>query len=504
MPVGTPRTTLIQSQKDLTQVLRSFKKAEKQRTPTLPVLILNFLDGFAPELTVKQLYPFLLHSKVLILCGNVPPAELPQLPLHGEDLSALLADPDVGICVSKLSCLLFYSINQLLSYRALRLNRWMIFASMCGFCGTPNTNFYLNKGYPIIEYPGKLREAWLNNHPDMIPAYCRYINQNMNRYRKASKRLDTLLKPFQTCCGAQFSSKSLPAKVRPWKERLYTALLLDYILNHPLSRPLTAPVAGNVFKTWLYAIVPPKQRPAQKCSLRLFSSFVDFVRHASMAVSKDAYVSVALLFLKDNLLENFYHQTDTPDAEICLYETTLELLLEQVAEGQSEFGLAVVNDHQLPVFTRMSQARSLEVTPLDQAQSPQVHVHRSHPLAQHSEIYCRQLFEFPRLLPPGDFFSHLNQIVQETVDRPENPARRTIVVNSCHTMLRMLHRTPGYMIGNIWQAQELACSGIASIPLCDAPVQQNLMLVRRQRQRLSPCAHLFLTDFLKDQGLPAV
>lgn len=279
----------IQSQKDLTQVLRSFKKAEKQRTPTLPVLILNFLDGFAPELTVKQLYPFLLHSKVLILCGNVPPAELPQLPLHGEDLSALLADPDVGICVSKLSCLLFYSINQLLSYRALRLNRWMIFASMCGFCGTPNTNFYLNKGYPIIEYPGKLREAWLNNHPDMIPAYCRYINQNMNRYRKASKRLDTLLKPFQTCCGAQFSSKSLPAKVRPWKERLYTALLLDYILNHPLSRPLTAPVAGNVFKTWLYAIVPPKQRPAQKCSLRLFSSFVDFVRHASMAVSKDAY-----------------------------------------------------------------------------------------------------------------------------------------------------------------------------------------------------------------------
>lgn len=82
------------------------------------------------------------------------------------------------------------------------------------------------------------------------------------------------------------------------------------------------------------------------------------------------HVSVALLFLKDNLLENFYHQTDTPDAEICLYETTLEPLLEQVAEGQSEFGLAVVNNHQLPVFTRMSQARSLEVTPLDQAQAP--------------------------------------------------------------------------------------------------------------------------------------
>lgn len=216
------------------------------------------------------------------------------------------------------------------------------------------------------------------------------------------------------------------------------------------------------------------------------------------------HVSVALLFLKDSLLENFYHQMDTPDAEICFYETTLEPLLEQVAEGRSEFGLAVVNDHQMPVFTRMSQARGLEVTPLDKAQFPQVHIHRSHPLAQHSQLYCRQLLEYPRLLPPGDFFSHLSQVVQDAADQPENFPRRTIVVNSCHTMLRMLHRTPGYMIGNVWQSQELSCSGIASIPLCDAPVQQNLILVRRQRQLLSSCAHLFLTDFLNDQGLSQI
>lgn len=94
--------------------------------------------------------------------------------------------------------------------------------------------------------------------------------------------------------------------------------------------------------------------------------------------------------------------------------------------------------------------------------------------------------------------------MQDAADWPENLPRRTIVVNGCHTMLRMLHRTPGYMIGNIWQAQELACSGIVSIPLRDAPVQQNLVLVRRQRQLLSPYAHLFLTDFLKDQELPTI
>lgn len=116
------------------------------------------------------------------------------------------------------------------------------------------------------------------------------------------------------------------------------------------------------------------------------------------------HVSVALLFLKDILLENFYRQMHTPDAEICFYETTLEPLLEQVAEGSTELGLAVVNDYQMPVFNRMSLARGLEVVPLDQAQLPYVNVHGSHPLAQYRELSFRQLFDFPRLLPPRRLF----------------------------------------------------------------------------------------------------
>lgn len=213
------------------------------------------------------------------------------------------------------------------------------------------------------------------------------------------------------------------------------------------------------------------------------------------------HVSVALLVLKDSLLENYYHQMDTPEAEICFYETTLEPLIEQIAAGSSELGLAVVNDYQLPAFTRMTQARGLELTVLDQPQPVCIHVHKSHPLAQSAQVSRRQLAEYPRLLPPGDFFSHLNQPVQSEEVSPSATPRRTIVVNSCHTMLRMLCHSPCYMVGNIWQAQELACSGIVSLPLTDAPSRQNLVLVRRERQTLSRCAQLFLTDFLKDQGL---
>lgn len=216
------------------------------------------------------------------------------------------------------------------------------------------------------------------------------------------------------------------------------------------------------------------------------------------------HVSVALLFLKDSLLENVYRQIDTPDAEICFYETTLEPLVEQVAGGTAELGLAVVNDHQMPLFARMTQARELELTLLDEPRETCVHLHKSHPLAQNGQVSCRQLLEYPRLMTPGDFFSHLNQPVREELKRPAGMPGRTIVVNSYHTLLRMLRHTSSYMVGNHWQVQELANSGIVSLPVTDAPVRQNLVLVRRQRQQLSACAALFLSDFLKDQNLPQI
>ena len=216
------------------------------------------------------------------------------------------------------------------------------------------------------------------------------------------------------------------------------------------------------------------------------------------------HVSVALLFLKDSLLETVYRQMNTPDAEICFYETTLEPLLEQVAEGRSELGLAVVNDHQLPLFTRMSQARELELTPLDEPRPPFVQVHSAHPLTRQQQLCCRQLFEYPRLMAPADFFTNLNQAVYEDMKRPAHLPRRTIVANSYHTILRMLRNTNGYMIGNCWQQEELTACGIRSLHLTDAPVRLNLILVRRQRQELSGCASRFLEEFLRDQNLPQI
>ena len=215
-------------------------------------------------------------------------------------------------------------------------------------------------------------------------------------------------------------------------------------------------------------------------------------------------VSVAMLILQDDLMETLYHQLHTQGVELCIFETTLEPLIEQVAGGSSELGLAVVNDHQLPLFTRMSQARGLELISLDQARESCVHLHVSPPLAQYQQICCRQLFEYSRVLPPDDFFSHMNQTVRYEIGRPADLPRRTITVNRGHTMLHMLQHTPGYMVSSRWQARTMSASRILTLPLCDAPVMQNLLLVQRRRQSLSGCARQFLKDFLTGQSLPMV
>lgn len=49
-------------------------------------------------------------------------------------------------------------------------------------------------------------------------------------------------------------------------------------------------------------------------------------------------VSVAMLILQDDLMEALYHQLHTQEVELCIFETTLEPLIEQVAGGQFRAG----------------------------------------------------------------------------------------------------------------------------------------------------------------------
>lgn len=213
------------------------------------------------------------------------------------------------------------------------------------------------------------------------------------------------------------------------------------------------------------------------------------------------HVAVVLLFLKDELLLHVYEHMAAQDTELCFYETTLEPALEKVAALDAEIGLAVVNDTQLPVFLKMAAGKNVCVTPLDDPRPMYVHVRRDRPLAKADGLECRRLFEYPRVLLPGDFFSHLNQTLLDDLRCLSEWPRRTITVKSYHSVLRMLRSTNGYIVGNAWQREELQCSQICSVPLTDAPVQMNLLLLHRDREELSQPARSFLKQFAEDLNL---
>lgn len=216
------------------------------------------------------------------------------------------------------------------------------------------------------------------------------------------------------------------------------------------------------------------------------------------------HVAIGHLYLKDALLFQVYQHMDAQDTELCFYETTLEPALEQVAGLGAEIGLVVANDTQLPVLVKMAAGKNVCVIPLDDPRPAYVHVRADHPLAGASAVQVEQLFDYPRVLLPGDFFSHLNQTMLDGLHRPADRVRRTITVNSYHAVLRMLRSTDGYFVGNGWQREELCCSRISSIPLQDVSVRMNLLLLRREREQLSGPVRHFLSRFLQDLDLPDI
>lgn len=201
-------------------------------------------------------------------------------------------------------------------------------------------------------------------------------------------------------------------------------------------------------------------------------------------------VTVSGFYLEDDMMLRFYRQLDSIDAEINFYETTLEPALEQVSNHESEIAIVVVNDHQMPVFSKIADAKDVHISVL--ARGPVcLHIHKSHPLAEKKSIQIKEIEKYPHLHLPFDFFSNMNQPMLEFRKNAAGNPRRTITVNNYHIILRMLQHAGAYMIGNIWHERELEYSEVCTIPLENFSIEQNLVLLQRNREELSQSAKLF-------------
>lgn len=118
-------------------------------------------------------------------------------------------------------------------------------------------------------------------------------------------------------------------------------------------------------------------------------------------------ISVDSLFLKDDMILNFYKRISSAETEIKFLETTAEEVLQNVIDMKSEIGITILNNYQLSIFKKMAEVKDIEVQILGSGPL-YVHISENNPLAHKEIVNIKEFFEYPRIHLPYDFFSNLN------------------------------------------------------------------------------------------------
>lgn len=206
-------------------------------------------------------------------------------------------------------------------------------------------------------------------------------------------------------------------------------------------------------------------------------------------------VSVDSIFLKDDLILDFYQHMKSSDTEIHLVETTAEEVLDNVSNIKSEIGITILNDYQLSIFKKMADTKEVSVYILGKGPL-YVHVNEKHPLASKDIINASELCNYSYIHLPNDFFSNLNQSL--TIDKtPLSVFQKTITMSNYHAMINMINHTDAFMLGNKWQVEELKYSHIKSIAFERCNIQKNFVIIKRKREILSDAGLIFL-DIIKE------
>lgn len=202
-------------------------------------------------------------------------------------------------------------------------------------------------------------------------------------------------------------------------------------------------------------------------------------------------LSIGNIILKDEIMLNFYQNLQTRHANISIYETSLEKVLEHVSDLVSEIGIISINTMQYPLLNKIADIKGLEVHKI--AESPlYVHVGRQNPYYELRHIEPEKLVHHTYVHLPSDYFSNINQLI--TLGNVHlKDFTKTIVINNYHAVVNMVKRTDSFIFGGKWQIEELQKGHISSILLDNCDIGKMLLWVKRKKEILSLQAEEFLT-----------
>lgn len=207
-------------------------------------------------------------------------------------------------------------------------------------------------------------------------------------------------------------------------------------------------------------------------------------------------LSVGNIILKDEIMLNFHENMHTLHANISIFETSSERVLEHVSKLESEIGIIVVNSRQLPAVKKILDIKGLAASEI--AESPlYVHVSQQNPLYARESIKPEELLPYAYIHLPSDYFSNINQMITLGSIRLMD-FKKTIVINNYHAIVNMIKRTDSFIFGCKWQIEELHKGHIGSCRVEDCDITKKLLWVKRKKEILSVQAEEFLEIIMEN------
>lgn len=210
-------------------------------------------------------------------------------------------------------------------------------------------------------------------------------------------------------------------------------------------------------------------------------------------------ISVHEIFLRDDMMLEFYQNMKSVETEIHFVETNAEMVLNNVVQRVSELGITMINNYQLEILQRMADLKDIQVDIL--GSSPLlVHINEKFTEEEGSCINAQKLLDYDYIHLPKDFFSSLNEsIAVEHIQLSD--VRRNITISNYHAIINMLNHSKSFIFGHKWQECELAHSHIRSFQLENCGIEKYFIILRRKQEVLSKAAEVFLNILYKNYEL---
>lgn len=276
------------------------------------------------------------------------------------------------------------------------------------------------------------------------------------------------------------SQPSLSRSIQALEEEMGKQLIVRS--HHGISMTPT----GKVMYTYARSIL------AQFQVLEKLKTMEEEVLYSRLNVSVDS------IFLRDDMILQFYERMNSTDTEIHFIETTAETVLQNVGTHISELGICILNDYQLNVFRKMAELQEVEITILGDGPT-MVHIHDSNLHGEKDEIDVHHLLNNPFIHLPYDFFSNLNLSV--SVDGTQlSSFKKTITMSNYHSIINMLNHTDAFILGHKWQVEELSRSHIRSLKIKNFSMQKHFVIVHNKREELSKAGKVFQDIVYENYG----